>query len=248
MSAARLILAFVLLTPAGFAAAQPAENAFNRGAALFAKGDYAAAIEAYGSGALANPALEYNRGLAYLKLGRLGKAVVHFERALRLDPADEDARYNLELIQAMKQDRLPAAPQGGAMAVVEELYHALPLDTMTVTAVVLWLVAWALGAALILARGGRRALSLALAGAAAAAALWIALTAARIYEYERGGRAVAVAQTVEALAAPSPGAKVSFTFHEGTVTLIRQVEGNFALVMAPNGLSGWVDRAAIEEI
>ncbi|MBI4828613.1 MAG: tetratricopeptide repeat protein [Nitrospinae bacterium] len=207
MNMARLILVILVLANAGFARAQPAEEAFNRGAALFAKGDYAAAIEAYGSVTLANPALEYNRGLAYLKLGRLGKAVVHFERALRLDPSDEDARYNLELIRAAQKDRLPSSQGGGAMTMVEGFYRALPLEAIAMAALGLWLVAWALGAALILARGERRSLSIALAGAAAAAALWIALTAARIYEYERGGRAVAVVQTVDALAAPSQGAK-----------------------------------------
>ena len=248
MNITRVILAMAILTTAGVCFAQPDREAFNRGGALFAKGDYAAAIEEYASLTLANPALEYNRGLAYLKLGRLGKAVVHFERALRLDPADEDARYNLELIRAAQKDRLPSPQGGGAMAMVEELYHALPLEAVTMAALGLWALGWALGAGLILSRGARRAFSIALAVTGVAAALWITLTAARIYEYERGGRAVAVADTVEALAAPSAGAKVSFTFHEGTVTHIRQVEGNFALVVAPNGLSGWVDRAAIEEI
>ena len=39
-----------------------------------------------------------NRGLAYAKLGKRAKARRDFEEALRIDPAFEQARRNLEVI------------------------------------------------------------------------------------------------------------------------------------------------------
>jgi tetratricopeptide (TPR) repeat protein len=41
--------------------------------------------------------LYYNLGNSYYKLGKLGKAILFYEKALRLNPGDEDIRYNLDL-------------------------------------------------------------------------------------------------------------------------------------------------------
>jgi tetratricopeptide (TPR) repeat protein len=52
----------------------------------------------------------YNLGNTLYRLDRLDEAVDAYKRALRLDPDNDDARYNLELIQRQRQ---PPPPQGG---------------------------------------------------------------------------------------------------------------------------------------
>ncbi len=47
----------------------------------------------------------YNLGNAYYRTGRTGKAVVAYERALRLQPAHEDARTNLGFVNSRIEDR-----------------------------------------------------------------------------------------------------------------------------------------------
>lgn len=49
--------------------------------------------------------LYYNLGNCYYRLGRNGNAIVAYERALRLDPADKDARFNLDFVNARITDR-----------------------------------------------------------------------------------------------------------------------------------------------
>lgn len=48
----------------------------------------------------ANSQLYYNLGNTHYRLGNIGKAVVNYERALRLDPSNEDARANLEFVNS----------------------------------------------------------------------------------------------------------------------------------------------------
>ena len=43
--------------------------------------------------------LEHNLGNALLRAGKPGEAVLHYERALRLDPRARDTRHNLELAE-----------------------------------------------------------------------------------------------------------------------------------------------------
>jgi hypothetical protein len=44
-------------------------------------------------------ALFHNLGTVYARLGKLGTAVLYYEKALRLDPGQDDARYNLSVIR-----------------------------------------------------------------------------------------------------------------------------------------------------
>lgn len=47
----------------------------------------------------------YNLGNCYYRMGELGKSILAYERALRLDPTFEDARNNLEFVNSKIADR-----------------------------------------------------------------------------------------------------------------------------------------------
>lgn len=49
--------------------------------------------------------LFYNLGNAYYRQGNLGKAIVNYERALKLDPTNADAQTNLEFVKSKITDR-----------------------------------------------------------------------------------------------------------------------------------------------
>lgn len=48
----------------------------------------------------ASSELYYNIGNTYYRLGNIGKAVLYYERALRLDPSNKDARANLDFVNS----------------------------------------------------------------------------------------------------------------------------------------------------
>lgn len=49
--------------------------------------------------------LYYNLGNSYYRMGQNGNAILSYERALRLDPTDKDARSNLEFVNTRITDR-----------------------------------------------------------------------------------------------------------------------------------------------
>ena len=69
--------------------------------------DFPRAIALY-SQALAtdghSPDLYYNLGNAYYRNGNIGRAIVAYNRCLRLDPANSDARANLAFVNSRIQD------------------------------------------------------------------------------------------------------------------------------------------------
>jgi tetratricopeptide (TPR) repeat protein len=89
-------LALVAVTSAR---ADRLDESWRRGNEAYLHGDYAAAVGAYEEldrRGVVSDDLYFNLGAAYFKKGALGPAIWSFERALTLDPDDEDARYNLD--------------------------------------------------------------------------------------------------------------------------------------------------------
>lgn len=87
---------------------------FNSGDAFYRLEDYAKAREYFEQAAL-DPALaakaSYNRGNALFKAGDLPGAIKSYRAALRLDPDDENARFNLQKALEQKQKNQCKQPQ-----------------------------------------------------------------------------------------------------------------------------------------
>lgn len=98
-------LALALSVSAGTATAGPldqqADSAYSADRFEEAAQLYRKAIAEYGSSA----ELYYNLGNSYYRLGSPGKAIVAYERALRIDPTFSDARTNLDFVNSRLPDR-----------------------------------------------------------------------------------------------------------------------------------------------
>ncbi len=74
-----------------------------------------AAFETLTAHGVRNAALEYNLGNAYFRLGELGRAILHYRRALQLDPTDAALRANLGYARNRVEPYV--APTGGRQLV-----------------------------------------------------------------------------------------------------------------------------------
>ena len=101
--------------------AREAEAEWQRGIEAYSAKEYATAKEAFerveAMGYLSAD-LYYNLANSYLKLGEqhsdkryaegeLGRAILNYRRALKLDPTMEDARYNLDIVHDYTNDTEP---------------------------------------------------------------------------------------------------------------------------------------------
>lgn len=105
-SAMKQVALFIFVMLLGFEAAlastaQRADSAYNAEDYRMATELYQAAIDSEGPSA----ELYYNLANAFYRAGKPGLAVLNYERSLRIDPTDADARQNLEFVRNHIQDR-----------------------------------------------------------------------------------------------------------------------------------------------
>ncbi len=81
--------------------AEKADSAYNHEDFVQAVRLYHQAITADG----VSPELYYNLANSYYRIGKMGRAVIYYERALKLDPSFKDARTNLEFVKTRIIDK-----------------------------------------------------------------------------------------------------------------------------------------------
>lgn len=248
MRSSILLLLILAAAPAG---ATPEER-FDEGYAAYEAGRFEEAAEAFRA-ALADgvrdPRLEYNLANAEFRAGRIGAAILHWERALALAPGDPDVLANLSLARERLVDRIEVPDPGPFARALARAQGTVGPDLQAVVVLVLF---WA--AASVLAWSLRRPGAFGPASGWTFAALTLALVlagwsfAATLDRVEGGNGAIVTAPAVEVLAGPSPANATVFRMHEGTRVEIRESRGGWTRVTLPNGLTGWVPADAIVRI
>lgn len=83
--------------------AADAQQVFEEANSAYTAGNYAIAIEKYEAilnQKVFSKELYYNLGNSYYKLNKIGKAVLYYEKALRIAPSDSDIKHNLYLTKS----------------------------------------------------------------------------------------------------------------------------------------------------
>lgn len=218
-----------------------------RGNELFAQGAYGDAVAAYEAAVAAGAAsgdVQYNLGNAYYRAGRLGEAALAWERALRENPGDEDALHNLQVIRASSAHRVLA----GQESFFVRLGTRTDPDLAAAGLLFFWILAWTvLFARRRLARPFLRAAALALAAVLFLGSALAGVATWATWSVRADGFAVVMDDT-PVREAPDPRSPESFTAYEGLRVRTADRSGDFARVILPGGLTGWLPADAVAPI
>ncbi len=223
-----------------------------RGQRAYAAGDHQTALAAFDSVAqeLNSAALQLNIGNCWYKSGDVAKAILHYERGLRLSPGDEDLQANLDLANEQVKDRIAAKPSIALGTTWSRLRGGHDPDQWARRS--LWACAAffvLLSASLVLRhRALRRAAWLATGVAFLMLVLCVAFATARHGELMNDSEAIIMTPKVDVLGEPRAGSKVLFVLHRGTKVLVLQDVDGWCEVQLPNGNVGWMPPATTERI
>jgi tetratricopeptide (TPR) repeat protein len=181
----------------------------------------------------------YNLANSYARNGQTGKAVLGYERALRLAPGDADIRHNLEMLRKEKglsQEEIPLLHQAGALLGLNQ--WAMLAAILLAALALLQLATWRFT---LLTR-----LSYSLT---AVCLLLLGISSAGIaIQYQNWQQAVIITPKTSLLISPFDGAASTGVIEEGCLVRIIKSHDTYALIKEENGRSGWIPNTSFEPI
>ena len=186
--------------------------------------------------------IHFNLGNAYFKSGQIAPSILHYERALKLAPTDEDILFNLKLANLSVKDRVEEIPQLFFVNWWKTLLNVFGTDG--------W--AWSIVISLILALAGfllfrlssdegMRRLTFYTATIALIWATFSTYAAQKSFSHAvNDNRAVVFAYTINAKSAPDEKGKDLFVIHEGLVVTVSDELNGWVRIKLSNGGVGWV--------
>ena len=195
--------------------------------------------------------LYYNLGNAWFKQGNYPKAILNYERALRLDPSYSDARYNLEFTGNFVQDKIEPVPEFILKSVARKVCYVMSSNVWAVIFLVLLAATLMMGLLFLLGSsvGKRRAgfycgivLLLLSAGA-------LSFSAWQKSDSMKTDTAIVMSPVSSVKSSPSSGSsKDLFVIHEGTKVTILDEVGSWKNISLADGRQGWIPAADLEVI
>lgn len=229
------------------------DSAYSADNYALAESLYLQALKSDGSSSL----LFYNLGNAYYRQGNLGKAIVNYERALKLDPTNSDARANLDFVNSRITDK--QIDSGSYMESIWNgtvgMFHA---DTWAIIALVLFAIFLGAVAAYIFSS----TIILKKASFFGGLIVFVVTVAAVIISFAAANRvnsdnyAIVLPPSSQLSTSPREARSQSeqaFLLHEGTkVEIVDSVftsgEGMWYEVLVGHGERAWVKATEVERI
>lgn len=219
----------------------------------YTTGEYDRAIEGYDSicrQGYGSAKLYYNLGNAYFKNNQIGKAILNYNKALRLDPSDEDIQHNLAVANRFVKDRIEVVPEFFLKTWMRNLMLRASSDTWAIWSLILFAMTLGLVALYLLgSRMGQRKF-----GFYGGICCLLLSVGALVFSSIGRRQIVSPREAVIMISAapvksePEATSKDIFVLHEGTKVRIAGEIGDWREIVIADGKKGWLDIQSIELI
>ena len=233
-------LGFMLLLTASLTAAE-ADVAYRNGLRAYENEQWALAVQEFESIIRAgydSEELYYNLGNAYYKMDDVAGAVWAFEKALKLDPNDSDARYSLSLANLKVKDRIEPLEVPFVIRLYRGIRESFIIpEWLELVSLAMFLAGLAFAANRLTARLKLGWLS-GLFAALALVLLLVTIDAIVTTSHSRTG--VIYGDAVAVFSAPSERSTRLFELHKGITVEILEAAEDWYQIELLDGKSGWV--------
>lgn len=223
----------------------PADSLFQSGVAAYKAESFEESAENFRQvlqSGYHSPALYYNIGNSYYRLEEYPLAILYYEKALKLDPSMENARFNLELANRHTVDKVERLPDFFLKRFWNNLVRSLSSDQ--------W--AWLSFQFLLLGLMGLAVRRVTAKSLLRAAGKWTGITAIglvflfTLFSIRQKGHqdgenfAIVTDPVVNVMSSPAETGSRLFVVHEGLKVEITGTSEDWKEITLPNGEKGWI--------
>lgn len=240
-----IIILALLVSATAMAQSDMPTTWFEEGNAAYNEGNYDLALEKYGHivdfGVESAP-LYYNMGNVYYKLKEYPLSILYYEKALKLDPRNEDIKVNLEIANLAVADKIEKIPEPFYVRWWNSLKSLFSVDGWAWVSIVAFvLTLFCLYLFLMSRRTGVRKVGF-FVGLLTLLALVLSVTFAigKHRQLSRQDEAIVTTPTVTVKSSPSVSSVDLFVLHEGSKVQILDRSMEWNKVRIADGSEGWL--------
>ncbi len=228
-------------------------SVMQKGNELYKNNQYQLAIDEYNK--LINQGYEgvsiyYNLGNAHYRLGKIGFAILYYEKALKLSPTDEDIKHNLALAKLGMKDKVDTLPPFFIFNIWEGLLAAFSVSSWTIIAYIVFILLLISVIAYFFSRSvnQQRISFFTEAGIFVVLILIIILLMVKMNKefYIKNG--IIVESSVTVKSSPDKSSKDEFILHEGLKVRLEDKVDNWVKIRLDDGKIGWILENNLGEI
>lgn len=216
-------------------------------------GAYDKAVEEYSAileGGEYSMELYYNLANAYFKMEKIGKAILYYNKALRIAPSQEDVLHNLAIAETRTKDKITAVPEFFLHRWMRVVRNSVSCNAWGALSLLFFALILTFALLFLLASrlGVRKA---GFYGALCSLLLFAATTAFAISSRNdilTEDEAVVMSSAISVKSSPDRSATDLFVLHEGTKLRIVAEFDEWVEVVIADGKKGWTERKNIETI
>ena len=244
-----ILILFLLIS--SISSAQTANVLFENANTLYKEGKYQKAIEIYEqieSKKEVSSELYYNLGNAYYKLNKVAPSIYNYEKALQLNPLNEDAQNNLIIANRLTLDRIEELPKSIFQKINENILQKLTYNSWAVITVLLSFLAATLFLLFYFSYTPSKKRFYFTTSILSFLKLVIALTIT-FTQYNQTKitvEGIIFTEEVEVKNAPTKDANEIFTLHEGTKVNILDTVDSWKKIKLIDGKIGWIKKSSIK--
>lgn len=219
----------------------------------YSQTDYATAIQLYEEileADYASSDLFYNLANAYYKENRIGKAILNFERALKMNPENADASFNLRLSNLRVLDNVEAPPKLFLAKWGNEVLHARSSHQWGIFALLGVWIALLVGVGYLWGntKGLKRGFFLLACISLLVSFSFLGFGLRKSGLELNSQEAIILSPNAYVKSAPDAQSTDLFILHEGIKVSLIDGVGEWANISLADGKVGWVAKSALEEI
>ncbi len=244
-----IFIFFIFCT--SFAFAQSPQEIYRKANLNYENEDYQQAISYYEMLIeidKVSPEVFYNLGNSYFKLKRVGKAILNYERAKRLEPRDRDISLNLKLAKGMMVDKIDLPQRGFILDMILFLYDRMNVNELTILVWVFYLAIMILLMFSIFIVSKRKTFLYTVGMLSVFLILFVIFLFSKINSENFVKKAIVISQKVDVRSGPKEDYLLQFTLHEGAEIYVVEERQSWYEISLSKDLRGWLPKDAVEII
>ncbi|MDP8230328.1 MAG: tetratricopeptide repeat protein [Candidatus Gorgyraea atricola] len=195
-----------------------------------------------------SPEVFYNLANSFFKLKKIGKAIVNYERALRLAPRDKDALLNLKLARSMAVDKIEIPKKGFLLDLILFPYNRLTVNELTVFVSAFYLLILLFLIFSIFFVEKRTMIFYNVGTFTFLLIIFSIFLISKIHNENFAREAIVISEKVSVRSGPKEDYLLQFTLHEGTKVRVVEERQLWYEIDLSKDLRGWLPKDSVEII